>query len=129
MSQNSKQFDEMRLVSYCPVCETRSNAMQARMLGQAGETHLLHIQCQKCHNAFLSLVAVNQDGASSIGLLTDLSFEDVVRFHEQKAVSVDDVISAHEFLENGNWTSWFGKPARTHVKVAKKGVKRNVRKE
>lgn len=58
----------------------------------------MHITCHKCQNAFLTLVLVNQVGASSVGLLTDLAYEDVVRFHSQKDISVDDVIAAHEFF-------------------------------
>ena len=122
MSQPSNHLEEMRLVSFCPVCETRSNPMHARTLGQEGETRLLHIQCQKCHNAFLALVLVNQVGASSIGLLTDLSFEDVVRFHENASISVNDVISAHECLENVSWVSKLGKSSMAPVSVPKKRV-------
>jgi len=72
--------------------------MMARTLGTQGETKLMHIKCHKCQNTFLALVLVNQVGASSVGLLTDLAYEDVMRFRSNTDVSVNDVISVHEGL-------------------------------
>lgn len=108
-NQRSELWNEgLKLVSYCPVCETRYNPMEARMLGQDGETHLLHVQCRKCSSSILSLVLVNEAGASSVGLLTDLSYEDVIRFRSNSAVSLDDVIEVHTYLENGSWERLVG---------------------
>lgn len=105
--QGSEIWNEgLRLVSYCPVCETRYNPMQARILGQDGETHLLHVRCRKCHNSILALVLVNQVGASSVGLLTDLTYDDVIRFRSHESVSIDDVIDAHAFLEERGWETF-----------------------
>lgn len=118
--------DGLRLVSYCPVCDTQSNAMQAQTLGTERDTHLLHIQCRKCHNAFIALVLVNQTGASSIGLLTDLTYEDVLKFQANKNVNINDVIQIHECLQSGMMpmNQVIKKRniarARTHIKQVKK---------
>jgi hypothetical protein len=114
--------DGLRLVSYCPVCETRVNPMQARPLGKEGETELLHIQCHKCHNAFLALVLVNQVGASSIGLVTDLAYEDVLRFKSNRSVSINDVISIHEFFEGHTWPKRFAERSRAVSRSKRKEV-------
>lgn len=98
-----KWADGLRLVSYCPVCETRYNPMQAKLLGEDGETRLLHVQCRKCHHSILALVLVNQVGASSVGLLTDLTYEDVLKFRANRLVSINDVIDVHNVLEDGSW--------------------------
>ncbi len=127
MLNSSPQTNGLRLVSYCPVCETRSNPMNARMLGQDGETHLLHIQCHKCQNAFLALVLVDQVGATSVGLLTDLAYDDVVRFGKERSVSINDVISIHNALEKGSFPACLVSYPKKAVKTQKKAVKRNVR--
>ena len=93
----------LRLVSYCPVCETRYNPMEARMLGQEGDTHLLHVKCRKCHHSILAFVLVNQVGSSSVGLLTDLTYEDVVSFRANTQVNINDVIEIHETLNTNSW--------------------------
>jgi hypothetical protein len=93
----------LKLVSYCPVCETRYNAMEARHMGQDGDTHLLHVTCRKCGNAILAMVLLNRVGASSVGLITDLTSDDVMRFRSSGSVSIDDVIEMHSFAEKEGW--------------------------
>ena len=107
-SKNSSDLwnESLKLVSYCPVCEARYNSIEARILGKNGETHLLHIVCRKCCNSILSLVLVNQVGASSVGLMTDLTFDDVMKFRTGSSVSIDDVIEAHALFE-GDWQKKF----------------------
>ena len=93
--------DGLRLVSYCPLCESSYNPMEARVLGEKEDGHLLHIRCKKCWNSILALVLVSNVGVSSVGLVTDLTFEDVVKFRETSSdVTIDDVIQIHELLES-----------------------------
>lgn len=92
-----------KLVSSCPVCEVRYSTTQARVLGQHNQTQLIHVRCQRCQHAVLALVLVNQAGASSVGLLTDLSYEDAQAFHQGATVSVDDVIDVHTWVSSDTW--------------------------
>jgi predicted Zn finger-like uncharacterized protein len=118
----SSQWDEgIKLVSFCPVCETRYNPISARVLGRQGETHLLHVKCGKCQNSIIALVIVNQIGASSVGLITDLAYDDVMRFRSATAITVDDVIGAHDLLGELKWEDSFGNRLRS-------GLSRSVRK-
>lgn len=102
-SQTSASFwqDGLRLVSYCPLCEAEFNPMEARVLGEDGEAHLLHVRCRTCSNAVLALVLVTKSGVSSVGLVTDLSYDDVVKFRVSDRVSIDDVIGVHSSLSGG----------------------------
>ena len=100
-SAPSAYQDGLRMISYCPLCETSYNPMEAKVLGEKEDGHLLHIRCKKCWNSILALVMVSNAGVSSVGLVTDLTFEDVVKLREKPAeVTVDDVIAVHEILEN-----------------------------
>ena len=117
--QSSERWnDDLRLVSYCPVCETRYNPMEAKLLGEDGETRLLHVQCRKCQNSILALVLVNNVGASSVGLLTDLSYEDVLKFRANKNVNINDVIDVHGVLEDVSWPRALG--VRTRRRAVRK---------
>ncbi|MBI4598852.1 hypothetical protein HY734_01495 [Candidatus Uhrbacteria bacterium] len=93
----------LKLASYCPLCETRYQPAQARVVGNDGETHLLHMRCRKCANAVLALVLVNQAGMTSVGLVTDLTYDDVVRFRTAKRLSTDDVLQAHVWASSRAW--------------------------
>lgn len=115
----------LKLVSFCPVCETRFNSMQARILAREGETHLLHVVCRKCHNSILALVVVNDIGASSVGLLTDLSFEDVMHFRFSESITLDDVIETHAFFEHPQWNE---QVAGSHRIEQEKSMSRRTKK-
>lgn len=77
--------------------------MEARVLREDGETHLLHVRCRSCANAILALVLVTKAGVSSVGLVTDLSYDDVMKFHRETRVSIDDVVSVHQALIDGKF--------------------------
>lgn len=119
----------LKLVSFCPVCETRYNPMEARLLGEQGETHLLHVQCRKCQHSILAIVLVNQVGASSVGLLTDLSYDDVMRVHSDGTVSIDDVIDVHRLFQSVNWERGFGGASQEQIHHVRERLERREKKE
>ena len=97
----SPYFDEgVKLISYCPLCETSYNPQEAKVLGEKEDSHLLHIQCGNCSNAIIALVLISSVGVSSVGLVTDLAFDEVNRFKENTNVSTDDVIETHHLLQD-----------------------------
>jgi hypothetical protein len=90
--------DALRLISYCPLCESSYNPLRARVLDERDDAHLLHIQCSSCGSSVLALLFTSNTGPTSIGLVTDLTGDDVLRFKDQTVVSTDEVISLHSFL-------------------------------
>lgn len=97
----SPYFDEgVKLISYCPVCEASYNPQEARVIGEKEDSHLLHIRCGSCANAIIALVLISAVGVSSVGLVTDLSFDEVNYFREASAITTDDVIDTHDLLNN-----------------------------
>ena len=103
LSQSTPSYyqDGLRMISFCPMCETNYNPMEARVLGEKEDGHLLHIRCKKCWNSILALVLVSNAGVSSVGLITDLTYDDVRKFSKHEApVTTDDVISVHQLLSD-----------------------------
>jgi hypothetical protein len=121
---SQKWDDGLKLISYCPSCENRMNPMQAHLLGEDDETQLLHVTCGECKNAILAVVLTNQSGMSSVGLMTDLSFEDVPRFQNKPGITIDDVIDIHAFLEGDTWKSLYQSVRK--MKVQTKKVKKKT---
>ena len=100
-NEMSPMYDEgFKLISYCPFCATSYNPQEARVLGEKEESHLLHIQCGNCANAIIALVLISAAGVSSVGLVTDLGFDEVNRFKENALITTNDVIDAHDLLQN-----------------------------
>jgi len=92
--------DDVKLISYCPLCGSSYTPREAQILGEKEDSHLMHIQCGNCSNAIIALVIISSVGVSSVGMVTDLGFEEVDRFKSDRAVNTDDVIEVHHLLQN-----------------------------
>jgi len=90
--------DNSTLITHCPICNLRYDPLEARVLEEGKNAHLLHIRCRHCQSAILAVIVTNNLGVSSVGLVTDLKGEDVLRFKKAKPISCDDVIEVHQFL-------------------------------
>ncbi len=91
-------------VSRCPLCAAAIDPLEAKVLSETGERTLVHVLCRSCGHAVLALVVLGDSGMFSVGLVTDCSSEDAVRFREAAAVSADDVLAARAALADGR--SW-----------------------
>lgn len=92
--------DSIRLVSYCPLCNTQYNPLSARIVEERDDAHLIHIKCKKCNSSIVALVLSSGVGISSVGLITDLSEEDVIRFKDGNRVNNDDVLNLYSLLRS-----------------------------
>lgn len=90
--------DNPTLITHCPVCSQRYDPLEARILEEGENAHLVYISCRDCKSAILAVIVANNMGISSLGLITDLSSDDVMDFKSDKSISVDDVIEVHQFL-------------------------------
>ncbi|MEK7189179.1 MAG: hypothetical protein AAB671_01620 [Patescibacteria group bacterium] len=94
--QSSSSLENLRLISYCPLCSTHYNPSEATVLEEKGGTHLIHVSCRKCGSSIVAVIMTGGIGVSSVGLITDLTGEDVLRFKSASPISSDDVIEAYE---------------------------------
>ena len=95
----------LSLITRCPLCDAAFDPLEAQVLGEGERGHLLHIRCRSCEQAVLAIVTVSKKGIFSMGLLTDLTSEDALRFHHASPVTADDVLRTHALLadETGVW--------------------------
>lgn len=92
-------FNEgLKVVSYCPVCNVRYQSNRALVIDERDDAHLVYLKCQRCATSVLAVVLTNSLGVSSVGMVTDLSCDEVVKFRSAAAISADDVLEAHEAL-------------------------------
>lgn len=89
----------MRLNGRCPICNTVYDLQKYRVIGERDHNILTYIQCSHCGSAMLSLMSMNQFGLQAIGLLTDLTGDEVLPFERGDEVTENDVISLHRALE------------------------------
>ncbi len=99
MSFSNFSLDNLKFVSYCPLCNSAYNPLEAKILEERENAHLVHVRCRNCQSAIVALIVSGGLGVSSIGLVTDLSAEDVLRFKHEDPITIDDVLELHEELK------------------------------
>lgn len=86
------------LVTHCPVCNFRFDPIEAKIIEEGKKVHLVHITCRHCQSAIMALIIASGLGISSVGLITDLNIEDILKFKNKPAITSDDVINFHQFI-------------------------------
>lgn len=89
----------------CPVCKKEYQNSTPHVLYEEEPVHLIHMSCPHCASNILSIVTLSEVGMSSVGVFTDLTAEDVVKFHHREAFRDDDILDTHEFLFRGEGTT------------------------
>ncbi len=97
---NKRLFEISGLIPYCPVCEYRYKPLEARLLDEKEDICLIYINCKRCRASLLALIVDNQLGVSSFCLVTDLNMNEVMKFKDSAAISVDEVLELHSALKN-----------------------------
>lgn len=98
--------EAFRLMANCPLCQTKYQPNLARVLAEKDDAYLLHVPCAKCHGAVVALVLANSFGVSSMGVLTDLSGDEVLAM-KGRFVDADDVLEVYQAMKEGTFTKQF----------------------
>ncbi len=81
----------------CPVCDKQFEMDGVEILKQKDNASLVHITCTKCLSSVLAVVLMTEMGTSSIGILTDLEPQDVLK--QKQTISHDHVLDLHLLLQ------------------------------
>lgn len=98
-------FDSIKFIQTCPLCKTAYDKQGIRLVMGEESTHWLHITCPQCLSALMAVVVTSQHGMSSVGMLTDFNYDDAIRFRDERAISADDCLTLHQFLEDARIVS------------------------
>ncbi|MBI4089942.1 MAG: hypothetical protein HY421_00900 [Candidatus Kerfeldbacteria bacterium] len=89
---------DLRVLTACPFCNTSYTVRAARVLAQKDDAHVVHIECRNCGGSIVALILAGNLGAQSVGVVTDLTRDEVARFSGAAPVNVDDVLGLHHQL-------------------------------
>jgi len=101
-SNSDHLFEGLKFVSYCPLCHSHFSPSEARLVDGNDDTRLLHVVCRVCSSSIVFLLLVGEVGISSVGLVTDLTSKDVLRFKDMHEITADDVLDVHNLLQSSN---------------------------
>ncbi|MFH1947562.1 MAG: hypothetical protein ABIJ23_05410 [Candidatus Magasanikbacteria bacterium] len=97
-SENSTE-ESLRVMNQCPVCKGSYQPVKKNILRKKGDAHLIHITCPHCSNSVMAVVLATPVGLSSVGMVTDLKANDVLRVYNQEAISEDELLGFHQLLK------------------------------
>jgi DNA-directed RNA polymerase subunit RPC12/RpoP len=86
-------FDEVLHMSYrCPLCGARYSMQEAQEIEGREDSTMVYIECARCGSSIVALVAMSGVGVVALGLVTDMTQEDVERFRRARPISSDDLL-------------------------------------
>ncbi len=88
----------LRVLTACPFCDSHYAIRAARVIAQKDDAHVVHIECTQCGGSIVALILANGGGPQSIGIMTDLTKEEVEKFSGGSVVMDDDAVDVHALL-------------------------------
>ncbi len=110
MPNHSSKFpldrdEKMQFVLKCPFCNTSYRAESAEIIDEEDDSLLVYLSCPKCLSSIIAVVNIGSMGVTSLGLVTDMTKDDIIRFKRGKKVSGNDILNIYETLhkKEGNF--------------------------
>jgi len=92
----------LKMISHCPVCHYSNTAIEAKVIEENDQAHLVYIKCKRCQSAVLALFSTSGFGVTSIGVITDFDSFEVAKFKELSKVDSDDILTVYQSLASDN---------------------------
>ena len=94
--------EALKFINKCPACGAVYATEQARLFAQRNKVNLVHISCVECRGNFIAMILVMSQGISTIGMVSDLNYEDARRVHHLEPFNIDELIDGRELINQGN---------------------------
>lgn len=94
---------EFKYLGSCPVCGSSFQGRQTEILNRREGLSQVYAQCSECKSSIVIFVLRNAIGfITTIGMLTDMTKKDILRFGKMEPLTSDDVLELHQMLEEEN---------------------------
>lgn len=97
-SQETPISRALTLLRKCPICNIAYEPKMFQAVDENNGAHLLHGTCAICHQSVLVLIMTSPMGISSVGMVTDLTTQDIRRMSRKQSISEDELLSFHSLL-------------------------------
>ena len=88
--------EALKFINRCPICTNNYTPEAARLFAKSDAASIVHIKCGECQSFFVAMILMMGQGLSSVGMVTDLSFEDMKKIHQTAPLSIDEIINGFE---------------------------------
>jgi len=93
-----KKTNNLDSLAKCAVCGNSFEANDILLLEEKDQKSTIHATCFKCKSTSMIFLSSTQSGLVSLGVATDLDKNEVKKIFGKEAISVDEVIDAHQFV-------------------------------
>jgi len=91
--------DSLRIMRQCPVCSGNNQPTEDNILRQQDNVQLMHFTCPQCNHSVIAVIVTSQIGLSSVGMVTDMTADDVLKLHHRDPINEDELLAWHKFLK------------------------------
>lgn len=88
-----------QFVSRCPLCNAGYRMEDAHMLESTEEASMIHIECARCKSSIVAVVAMSGVGIVSLGMVTDMTKEDIERFRQAPSINSNELLEMIQLLQ------------------------------
>ena len=99
--------EALKFMGTCPICQAKYDSADAKLFAKQNNANLVHITCSACGSYFIALVMVLGQGISTVGMVTDLNFDDARRIHNLEPLTADDIIDGYQTIKQQNFINNF----------------------
>jgi len=90
------------MLTYCSLCHHKYQDRYINQVAQREHVQLFHLKCVNCGKSSLSYSIELPDSLGSVSLVTDMSYQDAVRFQEFEPISLVTNINSENNSLNEN---------------------------
>ncbi len=90
--------EALKFINRCPICSSSYKVETAKLFAKTDTASLVHLTCSSCSSYFVAMVIVVGQGLSSVGMVTDLSYDDARRLYAAPALTTDELIEGYTEL-------------------------------
>ena len=92
-------MNEVNLLMKCSICGKKYGNQSIKVVQNKKDAMLVHVNCDFCRSASLAVInkgVHNNDNIVSLGILTDLDYEEACNVLKRKPISSDEVLDLYE---------------------------------
>lgn len=92
---------EYKYIGNCSLCSAAFTPRLSHVLERSEEFSEVYTECARCKSSALVYVLKNDGNfVTTIGMLTDMKKDDILRFRKMQPITEDEVLQLHRMLES-----------------------------
>jgi hypothetical protein len=92
-------MNEVNLLMKCSICGRKYGKQSIKVVQNKKDAMLVHVNCDFCRSASLAVInkgLQDNDNIVTLGILTDLDYEEACSVLKRDPISFDEVLDLHE---------------------------------